>query len=53
MVKMVEQARQNQSNPVDFFKKVTNDRSPEQMDAFYKHIEQMGFSNDVINQLKN
>lgn len=52
MLKMVEQARQNQSNPVDFFKQITNKRSPEQMNAFYKQIEQMGFSPDVINQLK-
>ena len=52
MVQMVEQARQNQSNPVDFFKKITNDRSPEQMDAFYKRVEQMGFPSDLINQFK-
>ena len=49
---MVEQARQNQSNPIDLFKQVTSKRSPEQMDAFYKQIEQMGFSSDLINQLK-
>ena len=52
MLKMVEQARQNQSSPIDLFKQITNKRSPEQMNAFYKQIEQMGFSPDVINQLK-
>ena len=52
MLKMVEQARQNQSSPIDFFKQITNKRSPEQMNAFYKQIEQMGFSPDVINQLR-
>ena len=52
MLKMVEQARQNQSSPIDFFKQITNKRSPEQMNVFYKQIEQMGFSPDVINQLK-
>ena len=44
---------QNQSNPIDLFKQITNNRSPEQMNAFYKQIEQMGFPNDVINQLKD
>ena len=52
MLKMVEQARQNQSNPIDLFRQITNKRSPEQMNAFYKQIEQMGFSPDIINQLK-
>lgn len=52
MLKMVEQAQKNQSNPIDFFRQITNNRSPEQMNAFYKHIEQMGFSPDLINQFK-
>jgi len=52
MFQMVEQARKNQNNPIDFFKQITNGRSPEQMDAFYKQVEQMGFSPDLINQLK-
>ena len=52
MFQMVEQARQNQNNPIDLFKQVTSKRTPEQMDAFYKQIEQMGFSPDIINQFK-
>ena len=52
MFQLVEQARQNQTSPIDFFKQVTDKRSPEQMDVFYKRIEQMGFAPDVINQLK-
>ena len=52
MFQMVEQARQNQSNPIDLFKQITNKNTPEQMDQFYKRVEQMGFSPDVINQLK-
>ena len=49
----VEKAMQNQSNPIDLFKQITSNRSPEQMSTFYKQIEQMGFPNDVINQLKD
>ena len=52
MYQMVEQAKQNQSNPVDLFKQITEKRSPQQMNNFYQKIEQMGFSPDVINQLK-
>lgn len=52
MVQMVEQAQKNQNNPVELFKQITKEKSPEQMDAFFKQIEQMGFSPEVINQLK-
>lgn len=52
MFQMVEQAQKNQSNPIDLFKQITNKKSPEQMNTFYKQIEQMGFSPDVISKLK-
>ena len=52
MFQMIEQAQKNQSNPMDLFKQITSKRSPEQMETFYKQIEQMGFSSDLINQLK-
>ena len=52
MFQMVEQARQNKSNPIEIFRQITSDKTPEQMDSFYKRIEQMGFAPDVINQLK-
>lgn len=52
MFQMVEQAKQSQSNPVDLFKQITSKRSPEQMQAFYKKVEQMGFPSDIINKLK-
>lgn len=50
---MVEQAQKNQNSPIDFFKQVTSNNSPEQMEMFYKKVEQMGFSPDLINQLKD
>lgn len=52
MYQMVEQARQNKSNPLEIFKQITSNNTPEQMDNFYKKIEQMGFDPNVINQLK-
>lgn len=43
---------QNQNNPIDLFKQITGNNTPEQMEEFYKKVEQMGFSPDVINKLK-
>lgn len=48
----IEQARKNNDDPVELFKQITNGRTPEQMDAFYKRAEQMGFPSEVINKLK-
>ena len=53
MFQMVEQARQNKSNPMEIFKQITSKNTPEQMESFYKRVEQMGFSPDLINQLKS
>jgi hypothetical protein len=49
---MIEQARQNNNNPIELFKQITSKNTPEQMDAFFKKAEQMGFSPELINQLK-
>lgn len=53
MFQMVEQARQNQNNPMEMFKQITSKYSPEQMNNFYSQAEKMGFSSDFINQVKN
>lgn len=49
---LVEQARKNNDNPVELFKQITQGKTPEQMEEFYKKAEQMGFSPEVINKLK-
>lgn len=53
LFQMVEQAKQNQNNPMELFKQVTSKYTPEQMNSFYTQAEQMGFSKDLINQVKN
>ena len=53
MFQMVEQARQNQNNPMEMFKQITNNYTPAQMNNFYSQAEKMGFSPELINQLKN
>lgn len=52
MFQMVEQARKNNGNPMDLFKQITNGYTPEQMNNFYQRVEQMGFSPELINQIK-
>ena len=52
MFQMIEQAQKNQSNPIDLFKQITEKNTPEQMEQFYKKIEQLGIPTDVINKLK-
>ena len=50
---MIEQARINQNNPIEVFKQVTSKYSTEQMDSFYKQAKNMGFSDELINEVKN
>lgn len=52
MFQMVEQARKNQNDPKELFKQITSNNTPEQMNNFYKQIEQMGVPTDLINQIR-
>ena len=52
MFQMVQQARQNQNNPMELLKQITSNYSSEQKDNFYKQVEQMGFAPEVINKVK-
>ena len=52
MFQMVEQAQKNQNNPMEMIKQITSKYSPEQMNNFYNQVEKLGFSPDVINQIK-
>jgi hypothetical protein len=50
---MVNQARQNQSNPMEMFKQITKDYTPEQMSSFYNQAEKMGVPSELIEQVKS
>ena len=49
---MLNQARQNQNDPVEFFKKVTNNYTPEQLDNIFSRAKQMGVPEEYITQVK-
>jgi hypothetical protein len=48
----LEQARQNQNNPQELFKQITNGYTPEQMNMLFDKARQFGIDDNVINQLK-
>lgn len=52
MFQMVEQARKNQKNPMEMFKEVTKNYSPEQINAIYDKARQFGVPNEVIQQFQ-
>lgn len=52
LFQMVEQARQNQNNPMELFKQITSNYSDEQMNSFYSQAEKMGFSKELIDKVK-
>jgi len=53
MYQVIEQARQNQNNPLDLLKQVVGNYSPEQMKNFYSMAQQMGFPNEVLTQIQS
>jgi len=53
MFQMVEKAMQNKSNPMEMYKQITSKNTPEQMNAFYKRVEQIGIPTEVIEKLKS
>lgn len=53
MFRVVEQARNNNSNPIDLFKQVTSGYSPEQMNNLFNRAKQIGVPDDVLQQLQN
>ena len=53
MYQIIEQANQNQSNPMDLLKQVTGNYSPEQMKNFYMVAQNMGFPNEVLTEIQN
>lgn len=53
MFQVVEQARNNNGNPIDLFKQVTNGYSTEQMDNLFAKAKQMGVPDTVLQRLQN
>ena len=52
MFQKIEQLRNTNGDPISFFKEVTKDYTPEQLDNFYKNAKQFGIPEDVIQQVQ-
>ena len=50
---MVEQARKNNTNPMDMFKQVTDKYKPEQLEGIFARAKQMGVPEEYIEQVKS
>ena len=53
MFQFLEQARQNQSSPMDLLKQVTGNYTPQQLLNFYITAQRMGFPDDVLSEVQN
>lgn len=53
MFQMLEQVKQNDSNPIDLLKQVTGNYTPQQMQNFYMIAQNMGFPNEVLSEIQN
>ena len=51
MFQMLEQARNNNANPMELLKQVTNKYTPEQMNNFITQARNMGFPEEVLKQV--
>lgn len=53
MFQMVEQAQKSNGNPMDFFKQITTNYTPEQMNSLFARAKQMGIPDEVLQQVQN
>lgn len=52
MFQTISQAMQNKNNPMELFKQVTNGYDEKTRNAFFQQARQMGFSDDLLNQVQ-
>ena len=53
MYNTINQAMQNRNNPMELFKQVTSNFDDNKRNAFFQQARQMGFSDELINQVQN
>lgn len=52
MFNTINQLRQNNGNPMELFKQITNKYTPEQMNSLFNKAQQFGVPQNILNQLK-
>lgn len=53
MFALINQASQNNTNPIDLFKQITSNYTPEQMQGLFSRAEQFGVPKEVLEKLQN
>lgn len=52
MYQVIEKAQQSNGNPIELFKQITKDYSPEQMGKLMSTAKQYGIPDNVLNQIQ-
>ena len=53
MFQMLNQAMQNQNNPMEMFKQMTSNYTKEQMDNLMAQARNMGFPEEILTQVQD
>ncbi len=53
MFQMINQAKNNGTNPQDMLKQMVGNSNPEQMQNIIQQAKSMGCPDDILNQLQN
>ena len=53
MYQLVNQARQNNTNPMELFEQVTKGYTPEQMDSLMTQAKNIGFPEEVLERVRH
>ena len=53
MFALINQANQNNANPMDLFKQITSNYTPEQMQSLFARAEQFGIPKEVLEKIQN
>jgi len=53
MFQFLEQARVNQSNPMELLKQVIGNYTPEQLKNYYMTAQKLGFPNEILTEIQN
>ena len=53
MYQFLEQARKNNSDPMDMFRQITSNYKPEQLNSLFDRAKQLGVPEEYINQVKD
>lgn len=52
VAKMIEQAQKDKNNPIEIFRQITNNYTPQQLEILFDRAKQFGINEQQINEIK-